>query len=121
MPLTAWGAPSIQATRPAGTRCKDPSVSAARHAGPPRLGHPAPAPARPGRLQRGRSPRSVTGWLTGPGGRLLAELAETAHRRQLTHALLDEQPQTALHHVRDMFVQAGVLPARDEYLERIEP
>jgi hypothetical protein len=69
------------------------------------------------------SPRAVTGWLTGmPGGRLLAELAETAHRRQLTHALLDEQPQTpALHHVRDLLVQAGVLPPRDEYLERIEP
>ena len=27
MPLTAWGAPSIQATRPAGTRCKNPSVT----------------------------------------------------------------------------------------------
>jgi hypothetical protein len=69
------------------------------------------------------SPRAVTGWLTGmPGGRLLAELAETAHHAQLTHALLDEQPQTpALHHVRDLLVQAGVLPARDEYLERIEP
>jgi hypothetical protein len=69
------------------------------------------------------SPRTVTGWLTGmPGGRVLAALAETAHRRELTHALLDEQPQTpALHHVRDLLVQAGVLPARDEYLERIEP
>jgi ABC-type multidrug transport system ATPase subunit len=45
-----------------------------------------------------------------------------AHRRQLTHALLDEQPQTAaLHRVRDMLVEVGVLPARDEYLERIEP
>ena len=69
------------------------------------------------------SPRSVAGWLTGmPGGTLLAELAQAAHHEQLTHALLDEQPQTpALHHVRDMLVQAGVLPARDEYLERIEP
>jgi hypothetical protein len=57
-----------------------------------------------------------------PGGRLLAALAATAHHRELTHALLDEQPQTsALHHVRDMLVQAGVLPPRDEYLERIEP
>jgi hypothetical protein len=69
-----------------------------------------------------RSPRSVADWLTGPGGRLLAALAETAHRRELTHALLDEQPQTsALHRVRDVLVEAGVLPARDEYLERIEP
>ena len=69
------------------------------------------------------SPRSVAGWLTGmPGGTLLAALAATAHHRELTHALLDEQPQTpALHHVRDMLVQAGVLPPRDEYLERIEP
>jgi hypothetical protein len=58
------------------------------------------------------SPRSVAGWLTGmPGGRLLAALAQTAHHRELTHALLDEQPQTsALHHVRDLLVQAGVLP-----------
>jgi hypothetical protein len=69
------------------------------------------------------SPRSVAGWLTGmPGGMLLAALAATAHHRELTHALLDEQPQTsALHYVRDMLVQAGVLPPRDEYLERIEP
>lgn len=68
------------------------------------------------------SPRSVTGWLTGPASRLLAALAATAHERQLTHALLDEQPQAAaLHRVRDMLVGAGVLPARDEYLERIEP
>jgi hypothetical protein len=69
------------------------------------------------------SPRSVAGWLTAmPGGTLLAALAATAHHRELTHALLDEQPQTpALHHVRDMLVQAGVLPPRDEYLERIEP
>jgi hypothetical protein len=53
---------------------------------------------------------------------LLAALAAAAHHRELTHALLDEHPQTsALHHVRDMLVQAGVLPPRDEYLERIEP
>jgi hypothetical protein len=69
------------------------------------------------------SPPPVAGWLTAmPGGILLAALAATAHHRELTHALLDEQPQTsALHHVRDMLVQAGVLPPRDEYLERIEP
>ena len=69
------------------------------------------------------SPRSLAGWLTGmPGGMFLAALAATAHHRELTHALLDEQPQTpALHHVRDLLVQAGVLPPRDEYLERIEP
>jgi hypothetical protein len=60
-------------------------------------------------------PRSVTGWLTGPGGRILAALAATAHHREITHALLGEQPQTsALHHVRDMLAQAGVLLPRDE-------
>jgi len=82
------------------------------------LAHPAlgiPAQLQPvlAAFGEARRPRSVTGWLTGPGGRLLAALAETAHSRQLTHALLDEQPQTAaLHHVRDMLVQADVLPAR---------
>lgn len=91
------------------------------------LAHPAlgiPAQLQPllAAFSDAGSPRSVTGWLAGAGGRLLAALAATAHRRQLTHALLDEQPQTpALHHVRGMLVQAGVLPARDEHLERIEP
>ena len=89
----------------------------------PVLGIPAQLQPVQAHFYEASSPRSVTGWLAGQaGGRLLAALAETAHHRQLTHSLLDEQTQTsAVHHVRDMFVQAGVLPARDEYLERIEP
>jgi hypothetical protein len=88
----------------------------------PVLGIPAQLQPLVAHFSGASSPRSVTGWLTGPAGRLLAALAATAHERQLTHALLDEQPQAAaLHRVRDMLVEAGVLPARDEYLERIEP
>jgi hypothetical protein len=89
----------------------------------PVLGIPAQLQPVLAVLSEAGSPKSVTAWLTGmPGGRILAALAATAHRREVTHALLDEQPQNpALHHVRDMLVQAGVLPARDEYLERIEP
>ena len=72
----------------------------------PVLGIPAQLQPVLAAFSEASSPRSVTGWLAGmPGGRLLAALAETAHHRQLTHALLDEQPQTsALHHVRDMLV-----------------
>jgi hypothetical protein len=89
----------------------------------PVLGIPAQLQPVLAVLSEAGSPKSVTAWLTGmPGGRLLAALAATAHRREVTHALLDEQPQNpALHHVRDLLVQAGVLPPRDEYLERIEP
>jgi hypothetical protein len=88
----------------------------------PVLGIPAQLQPLLAHFSGASSPRSVTGWLTGPAGRLLAALAATAHERQLTHALLDEQGQAAaLHRVRDMLVGAGVLPARDEYLERIEP
>jgi hypothetical protein len=89
----------------------------------PVLGIPAQLQPVLAVLSAAGNPKSVTAWLTGmPGGRILAALAATTHRRELTHALLDEQPQNpALHHVRDVLVQAGVLPARDEYLERIEP
>jgi len=88
----------------------------------PVLGIPAQLQPLLAHFSGASRPRSVTGWLTGPGGRLLAALAAAAHERQLTHALLDEQTQgAALHRVRDMLVEAGTLPARDEYLERIEP
>ena len=89
----------------------------------PALGIPAQLQPLLAHFSDAGRPRSVTSWLAGQaGGRLLAELAAIAHRQQITHALLDEQPQTsALHHVRGILVQAGVLPARDEHLERIEP
>ena len=82
--------------------------AAARHARRSRPGHPGPAPARPGRVRASRQPRI--------GHRLARRAArrrgswpnwlQTAHHRQLTHALLDERPKpTRLHHVRDVLVQ----------------
>jgi hypothetical protein len=40
----------------------------------------------------------------------------------ITHDLLDDLPQTqALHYVREMLVNSGVLPVRNEHLERLAP
>jgi hypothetical protein len=94
--------------------------AAARHAGPSRPGIPAQLQPLLAHFSDAGSPRTVTGWLTGmPGGRLLAALAATAHRRQLTHALLDEQAQTpALHRVRIAF---GLLSSATFLVDRTAP
>jgi hypothetical protein len=65
-------------------------------------------------------PRTLIRWLLRAPARLLSELA--AQDRPLSHDLLDELPQThALHYVRRILVHAGVLPTRNEYLERVGP
>lgn len=63
-------------------------------------------------------------WFRGnsPGLTVLADLARQAHEHPLDHALLDTYPQTpALHWLRALLVNAGLLPSRDEMLERVEP
>jgi hypothetical protein len=58
-------------------------------------------------------------WIrSSPAARLLAHLA--AEDRPLSHDLLDELPPTrGLHYIRQIMVQTGVLPGRDEDLERV--
>ena len=58
-------------------------------------------------------------WIrSSPAARLLAHLA--AEDRPLSHDLLDELPPTrGLHYIRQVMVQTGVLPGRDEDLERV--
>ena len=74
--------------------------------------------------QQVRKPDHLMQWLNTPqpGTVLLAELAIRAHSEPVTHDLLDSYPQTyTLHRLRDLFVYAGILPARAELLERIQP
>ncbi|HEY5152096.1 MAG TPA: hypothetical protein VIJ23_20240 [Mycobacterium sp.] len=74
--------------------------------------------------QHVRNPGRVMQWLNtpAPGTVLLRELAIRAHSEPITHELLDSYPQTyTLHRLRDLFVHAGILPARAELLERIQP
>jgi DNA-binding Xre family transcriptional regulator len=86
--------------------------AAACHAGPPRPGHPGPAPARLGPLRQRVQPAV---------GRRLAH--RNARRHAPSRAGRDSPPPgthqrparrsaqaSALHHVRDMLVQVGVLP-----------
>jgi len=68
------------------------------------------------------NPRSMLVWLTGhrggAGPTILRTLARTPE--PITHATLDAMPQSkALRHIRDLLVTAGVLPARNENLERV--
>jgi len=71
-----------------------------------------------------RNPEHTMEWLKASRGGpvLLRELATRAHSEPVTHDLLDNYPQTyTLHRLRDLFVHAGILPARAELLERIQP
>ena len=70
--------------------------------------------------QAGR-PVTVLRWLSyGHSAGLVHRLVE--HDGPLTHQHLDALPPSkALHYVRDVLVGAGVLPSRDEHLERITP
>ncbi|WP_246101189.1 hypothetical protein [Streptomyces cyaneus] len=63
-------------------------------------------------------PRSLFSWLDrSKAPRLLVELA--ASGEPITHERLDAFPVThATHYARELLVTAGVLPLRDEYLER---
>jgi hypothetical protein len=67
------------------------------------------------------NPATVVSWLgTSRSARLLGRLARTGD--PITHDLLDDLPQTqALRYVRAVLVNSGVLPARNEHLERLAP
>ncbi|WP_410677327.1 hypothetical protein [Amycolatopsis sp. cmx-4-68] len=73
-------------------------------------------------LKASTKPAAVLKWLRGaPAARLLRELVSRG--QPVTHTLLDSVPPTsAVHYLRDLLVNAGVLSARDgEYLHRIAP
>jgi hypothetical protein len=74
-----------------------------------------------GALSTVTNPATVVSWLgTSRSARLLGRLARTGD--PITHDLLDDLPQTqALHYVREVLVNSGVLPARNEHLERLAP
>jgi len=67
------------------------------------------------------NPATVVSWLgASRSARLLGRLARTSG--PITHDLLDDLPQDqALHYVREVLVSSGVLPARNEHLERLAP
>ncbi len=67
------------------------------------------------------NPATVVTWLgKSRSAQLLGSLAMTG--APVTHDLLDDLPQTqALHYIREMLVSSGVLPARNEHLERLAP
>jgi len=112
--LTAWGAPSIQATRRLARAAKDlPYQLHATLAHP--LGHPAQLQPVLAAFSEAGSPRSVTAGSPGPAAGS-CRAGRDSHRRQLTHALLDEQPQTpACTTCADMFRPGRRPPRTDEY------
>jgi hypothetical protein len=64
------------------------------------------------------NPRTVLTWLRGEAGTMLASLAATG--RPLTHAVLDDLPNTGpTRYLRALLVSTAVLPDRDEYIERV--
>jgi len=64
-------------------------------------------------------PATVLGWLSKSTAGVLRELA--AGQRPLTHAALDELPDSKpLRHLRTILVATGTLPPRDEQLTRLE-
>jgi hypothetical protein len=72
-------------------------------------------------LTKVTNPATVVTWLgKSRSAHLLGSLARTGS--PVTHDLLDDLPQTqALRYIRDMLVSSGVLPARNEHLERLAP
>jgi hypothetical protein len=66
------------------------------------------------------NPHSALQWLrTGASARLLADLV--ASGQPVTHELLDDHPASnAIHHLRDLLISAGILPARAEHVARLE-
>jgi hypothetical protein len=70
----------------------------------------------------GGAPMKTLGWLKhSRGAAVLRQVIAT--RLPVTHEMLDELPsRSAVHDVRDLLVQCGLLPQRDaEYLHRIHP
>ena len=67
------------------------------------------------------NPATVVNWLgKSRSARLLGQLADSG--RPISHGLLDELSQTqSLHYIREVLVSSGVLPARNEHLERLAP
>ncbi len=64
-------------------------------------------------------PETVLAWLNKTTAAIMGDLA--TGRRALTHAGLDELPDTKpVRHLRSMLVATGALPARDEHLARLE-
>ena len=65
-------------------------------------------------------PDTVLGWLNkNTAAAILAELA--AGQRPLTHAALDELPDSkTIRHLRSVLVATGALPPRDEHMTRLE-
>jgi hypothetical protein len=71
-------------------------------------------------LINARRPDSILRWLYRYPGSFLPALA--AAEQPITHATIDALPQPhRLDHLRRLLVHAGVLPAREERLERITP
>jgi hypothetical protein len=72
-------------------------------------------------LLAAEKPRSVLVWLgKSAAAQLLAQLAARAD--PLTHAVLDSLPPSrAVHFVRRMLMDTGVLPDRLDHLDRIVP
>jgi len=66
-------------------------------------------------------PRSVLRWLaTSPSARLIRQFA--AGDQLISHEMLDALPvTTTVHNTRSLLVETGILPARVEHLERIQP
>jgi hypothetical protein len=67
------------------------------------------------------NPATVVTWLgKSRSAVLLGQLAKSG--QPVTHDALDELPQAqSLHYIREVLVSAGVLPSRDEFLERLVP
>ena len=67
------------------------------------------------------APRSTLVWLSRcPAARLLVELAQRPDL--ISHGYLDRSPHgQAAHYLRGILVRTGLLPERDEHLERIGP
>ncbi len=72
-----------------------------------------------GALGQANKPRHLIHWLARSGvPRLLADLASSG--KPITHQHLDNLPSTpTTRYTRDLLVAAGVLPPRDEHLERL--
>lgn len=67
-------------------------------------------------------PYQILGWLhRSDWGSLLGRL--TTEHEEITHALLDSFPShdTPVHYLRQVLVTAGILPARDEYVDSVPP